>query len=203
MAVSNPLSAQNVLHMRQLTTDLSPSPVTILGTIIFILCLIIIASCLFIELVAYFTKKAVNRVAAFLASHLTCPPQPLIPYPQPNTPRVLIHQLIDRICPITTHTPTELPVATSPPSILPPTIRSPCFLCDLGIAMGELCRHLPCGHTFHARCIDKVWLTFSNHSTDLKRCVTCCACNYIIYPTPDPMRDVVIIVGSPSRCTAQ
>ncbi|PXF49850.1 E3 ubiquitin-protein ligase SDIR1 [Gracilariopsis chorda] len=162
------------------------TPATICTSAIIILCVMTLTSFLFIEMVAYFTEKAVSQMATFIVAtfdrDLEIPRNCLPPLP------LLLHQLIDRICPLSTHTPAELPEQGY--LFFPPKMRSPCSLCVQGIGMGELCRTLPCGHTFHARCVDKHCL--AQGTTDRTSCVTCPTCRFVVYPTPDLMNDIAI-----------
>lgn len=189
IGASTALPIRNVLCTQDLKQQHLLNPATIYTSAIIILCVITLTSFFFIEVVAYFTKKAVNQVANYMVAN----PDRDLRIPHTYLPPVLpllLHQLIDRVCPVSTHTPPEMPKDGY--LLLPPKMRSPCSLCVRGIAMGELCRTLPCGHTFHARCVDRYCLQLSQVTKNRESCITCPTCTFVVYPTPDLMNEIAM-----------
>lgn len=176
------LSRKSPLHHPQLFTRFV--------TAFLFACAVLIIWCIFIEVVAALTKRVVDQIAKFVACELysprnnTNPSEDLL---RPLQPYVVIHMLIDQTCPLTSHTPSELPKCTeeSPKTVLTERLCSPCGICDSGIGMGELKRTLPCGHSFHARCIDHVCIKepFQKLSR-LKGGIECPICQFVVFPTP-------------------
>lgn len=77
---------------------------------------------------------------------------------------------LDERCPIVAHTPKEFPTKTTT-GVRMISLRnngSPCVICLENIVLGDLKRNLPCGHEYHARCVDK-WLVGVSNS-----CPCCC-----------------------------
>lgn len=111
-------------------------------------------------------------------------------------PVVRLHHLIDKTCPVQSHTPPETWHTLSENSghsfaLLRP-FHSPCTLCGNGIAIGHVIRRLPCGHTFHARCVDTHLLkTYQAHNHAWLSAVTlqCPACLLFVFPTPELVID--------------
>lgn len=124
------------------------------------------------------------RIAHHLLSHVAksasarAPRSPAAPSLPTN---LVTHLLIDQTCPVSTHTPSEVPHNGNSKTVLPPAVLSPCRVCDQGIAMGMVIRRLPCGHCFHARCIDRVSV--------LGRTIRCVVCGFVVVATPHLIRD--------------
>jgi hypothetical protein len=90
------------------------------------------------------------------------------------------HVDIDALCPITAHTPAELPPRHTGRTVLPENPGSPCALCSgfCGLELikhGHLKRTLPCSHEFHAICVDKYFMAESESGTCVHDfyCPTC------------------------------
>jgi hypothetical protein len=92
------------------------------------------------------------------------------------------HVDIDALCPITAHTPVELPPRRPGRPVLPDQPGSPCALCS-GFCSTELIKHghlkrtLPCSHEFHAICVDKYFMAESESGSCVHDfyCPTCSA----------------------------
>lgn len=184
-----PLSRTSSLHQPQLFSRFV--------TAFLFACAVLIAWCIFIEVVAALTKRVMDRIAKFVASELysqpndAYPPEDLLRTLQPH---VVIHMLIDQTCPVTSHTPSEIPKCTeeSPRKVLPEQLCSPCGICDSGIGMGELKRTLPCDHSFHARCIDNVCIkeSFQNFCR-AKGGIECPRCKFVVVSTPALVKEFI------------
>lgn len=151
-------------------------------------CVILVAWFIFISIVASLTKKVIDRIARFVAKELYSS-QTIYPFEQSHRLQqyVVVHMLIDQTCPISSHTPPELPRydKESAKKILPERLCSPCGMCDKGIGMGQLKRTLPCDHSFHARCIDKVCINKSFRKLSrAKGGFECPLCKFVVVPTP-------------------
>lgn len=173
-------------------------------TLILLTCTALIILGIFIEAVATVTK----RTLLYITTNITKPTAPIdTPIDMSKsrrklqaalfyfeTPRALLHQVMDRICPVKSHTPSETPPQRVPQQGLPEMARSPCLLCHDGIGMGALKRRLPCGHTFHARCIDAIYMTdgMPIDSEELNGSFRCPQCEFCVFPTPDLIHDDLI-----------
>lgn len=150
----------------------------------------VLACCIFIEMMAFLTRKTMEQMATFLFSR---PESRSARAPEPTQnrypllPYVVAHILLDEMCPIISHTPAELPKEDSNGKVrvLPERISSPCGICSDGICMGEMRRTLPCAHSFHARCIDNMCIvkSFWNKWND-GGSIKCPSCPFVLVPTP-------------------
>lgn len=119
-------------------------------------------------------------------------------------PYVIAHMLLDHTCPISSHTPSEVPKQNEETNgaVLPQCMASPCGVCADGIRMGEMKRTLPCGHYFHARCIDNVCVVESFWKEEERGgTVVCPECELVIFPTPELMDEYLAtsVCSSDSR----
>lgn len=183
--------------------SMPPHFITTYVTAILLACVAIASVMLFIEFVATMTKHVMDQAVELMSTDMDVSlPDSLTSKKsiQSNgmvyyaTPAALIHQVLDRTCPVSSHTPPEIPPAATKRTALPLRLRSPCALCHSGIAMGQLTRRLPCTHTFHARCIDAVCLSAVTRSTSCVPLVfQCPECHLRVFPTPDLIANDIIV----------
>lgn len=182
--------------MQPQSLRLPPHIITNYVCLIVLLCVFISSSCVLVQAMAGVTKAFIHNMVVMLSrpngtkqakEHIIEQLPPL---------SIAIYQLIDRTCPITSHTPSRLPSNRGARnSILPETLSSPCGGCDDGIEMGQLGRTLPCGHIFHGRCVDRLCLDIKeNIIKDLATVplFQCPLCQHVVFPTPDLVEDCVI-----------
>ena len=178
--------------------------------VILLFCAILLVSAIFIELVACVSKKVMDRLADYIFAQMSNDVQLKVLRSQfhHSLHHVQRHQLIDRTCPVSSHTPSEVPPVRTELSknALSESIHSSCNICNKGIRIGEMSRILPCGHVFHARCIDSVVL--ANFRDDgnvgsVSAYIECPSCSHVIFPTPDLIRDTQVHAISRARNAGQ
>lgn len=158
----------------------APHALALYATSLTVLCVILAAILLFIETVAHAMKKAMTHVVDLLALPPSFSSSSSHDRGLPPSPTAALHELLDRTCPLQSHTPPELPAVRVAPG-LPVPAETPCTLCHHGgIYLGQLRRALPCGHVFHARCIDRATLI-----TSTEIMLECPVCQFVVVPTPD------------------
>lgn len=169
------------------------------ATLVFLASTVFIGWYIFIEMVAYVTRKTIEQMVNLLVSpsesmsNVSSGPSrrkhPLLPY-------VVAHMLLDETCPITSHTPAEMPKETvkGKTRVLPERVASPCGICSDGIRMGEMKRTLPCSHRFHARCIDNVCIVESFwKDSNAGGSINCPSCKFVLVPTPELLEECLSI----------
>jgi hypothetical protein len=102
--------------------------------------------------------------------------------PELQTEALRRHVNIDKLCPVTSHTPREELHTRHEASVLPPPVGTPCELCSVFCATelikhGHLKRRLPCLCEFHAICIDMFFMAESSDGDFVHDfyCPTCSA----------------------------